>query len=439
MDTMERLKFQYSMKDAIAILDSAPIHRDLIPEVNLIQLTNRAHPAHLAIEKGIKARIADAGNTPDKTHGLNRLYGDLSKCDKASADFLSVAFQDAVKFFGYKVNTTGFRHFRSLEDYLTKVGTKKVFEELRYWEIEESPKGQSHIQYISLPVHRELLCALSNLVMRRVRETVSARVESEVMHAMFNRRSIVYMDGDTRMEQAVGWYKNWLFKTHITCRSALQEAVCLNFAVNDDEFVTQTLRDAFNELRQSKDPAVRYYIGTLTDLPKGSQLRISDATPEVKWSNQHQTSGMVETPAGTPLGFIEKYADGRWLIEPLADDLDVEPATAKTDVVASRYLVNRLTREVTVTVNRQSKQLRIVGQRWFLPDSKWNSDAEHAGMRYELDFWDATHGLLCGEEVSVELQLEGSDRHVEVLEGKVVEVADNRVSISGMSVLHMKK
>ena len=37
MDTMERYKIQASIKDVIAILDSVPIRRDLIPEANVVQ------------------------------------------------------------------------------------------------------------------------------------------------------------------------------------------------------------------------------------------------------------------------------------------------------------------------------------------------------------------------------------------------------------------
>ena len=38
MDTMDRYKIQESIADAVAILDSAPMHRDLVPEVNIDSL-----------------------------------------------------------------------------------------------------------------------------------------------------------------------------------------------------------------------------------------------------------------------------------------------------------------------------------------------------------------------------------------------------------------
>ena len=71
MDTMERYKIQGSIEDVIDILDSAPMHRDLIPETMIVQLTNRVPIAHLAIERGLKARIASVGGTTEPIHSLN--------------------------------------------------------------------------------------------------------------------------------------------------------------------------------------------------------------------------------------------------------------------------------------------------------------------------------------------------------------------------------
>ena len=80
-------------------------------------MTNRAPIAHLAMERGLKALIADVGGTTDPIHSLNKLYRDLRKYDRDSADFLAEAFEDAVSFFGYNVNVKGFGHFCSLDDY----------------------------------------------------------------------------------------------------------------------------------------------------------------------------------------------------------------------------------------------------------------------------------------------------------------------------------
>ena len=366
MDTMDRYKIKYSIEDAIVILDSAPIRPDLMSETNAVQLTNRAPIAHLAIERGLKALITDCAVIPDETHSLNSLYRDLRKCDKASADYLAAAFNDAVKFFGYNVKVKGFGHFGSLHKYLSKVGTKTDFDALRYWVIEKSSKGNP-IPYISPPIHRELLCALLCLFFPSRHETVSDRVEREVAHAMFSGRHISWDSNDTQKKRSVQWYKNWLRNSHTSSRLALKEAVDKSFAITDDEFVSQTLRDAFDDLRQSKDPAVRYYTRTLMYLPKGSQQRSPDAIPEVQWHGKGQTNGSVLTPAGTPLGFIQQYPDSAWGIEPLGGSAY---ATAWSMEDAKHYLVNGLTRQVSVTVSGESKQLRIVTGTRLLPSKR---------------------------------------------------------------------
>ena len=225
---------------------------------------------------------------------------EYDKDSKDSADFLAEAFEDAVRFFGYNVNVKGFEHFSSLDNYLSKVGTKNAFDALRYWAIGESPKGGNPIPSISPLIHRELLYALRCLFIPSRRETVSGRVERIVADAMFIGRQISYGSDDAGKEQSVRWYMDWLFKEHTTCCSALEESVTQRFGVKDDQFVVQTLRDAYEDLRQSKDPAVQYYIRTLTYLPEGSQRLNPDAVPEIEWRNHDKTRGRVLTPTTAP-------------------------------------------------------------------------------------------------------------------------------------------
>ena len=202
-------------------------------ETNAVQLTNRAPIAHLAIERGLKVLIDDAGGTAEDIHSLNTLFRELGKWDASSADYLVKAFDDAVNFFGYNVNVSRFGHFRSLYDYLSKTGTENAFKAFRYWARGESSKVDP-IPFISPPVHRELLCALCCLFIPNRRETVSDRVEREVGHSMFSGRHISYVP-TTPKKQSVQWYKNWLFNTHTSRRTALEDAVDKGFSVTDDD------------------------------------------------------------------------------------------------------------------------------------------------------------------------------------------------------------
>ena len=443
METMDRYRIQESIRDVIAILDSAPIRWDMMPDANIVQIANRTPLAHLAIERGLKALIGDRGGTPTRIHALDRLYCDLMECDDESAKYLADAFDDAVRFFRYNVNRTGFRQFQSLDRYLKKVGTEDAFEKLRYWAIGESSGEQSPIPYISLSIHRELLCALWCLFLSRRRDTVSARVERELSGAMFNRRKMVYIPDGTERELSVKGYIGWLHG-HTSLRSAFEEAVCKDFAVTDDEFATQTLREAYKELQQSEDPAVRYYVTTLSYLPKGSERRNPDAIPEVRWGGQEQVRGIVATPAGTLLGFIDRYADGAWGITPMQEGPVQIGAIAWVQADAKHYLVNRLTKQVSITVNAESRELRIVGEWNLFPGARLSLEGDTAGLSnfsqtYELEFWNSQHGLRLGDEVKVEAPWKQYDRAVLILEGVVTSVSEQMVSITGADSLDVKR
>ena len=209
---------------------------------------------------------------------------------------------------------------------------------------------------------------------------------------MFDGRHIHYGTDDTSKKDSVHWYRNWLVIDHTTRWSALKEAVRRNFAIKDDEFVSQTLRDAYSDLQQSKDPAVQYYVRTLAYLPKGSQRRNPDAVPEVEWFGQDQTRGMIVTPAGICLGFIEKYPDGGWGIMPQEEGLVQVTDIAESVADAKDYLVNRLTGQVTVTIKGESRQLRIVSEKDFFPLPVWTPGIDNPAdlmpqtQTYELEF-----------------------------------------------------
>lgn len=394
-------KVKQSIEDVIRILDSAPVQPDVIPNTNIVQLTNRMPIAHLAIERGLKALTLKFGKEWETTHSLIKLYRALRSCDEDSANFLSKAFDDAVGFYNFNVNVKGSGYFRSIDRYLSKVGGENAFHALRYWAIGQTSRGENPIPYISPLIHRELLCALSCLFVTKHRETVSERVEREVTHAMYQRRHIYYVAGDTSQESSVYQYINWLFKEHTSRQSALKEAVDCDLASkSNDEFFNQTLREAHNDLEQSKDPAIQYFMSTLRYVRRGSEPRNPDATPKVKW-NDNKNGAIVLTPAGTLLGTIRKQPDGAWEITSLEDSRQ-EWVVTEALADAKHYLVNRLTRQVEITVNGNQKQMRIVGEPFSSESAEWTPDTEAAiaeisGTKtFELNFWDCAHDLQPG-------------------------------------------
>ena len=441
---MQRYKVQESIADVIKILDSAPVRPDLMPEANIVQLANRAPIAHLAIERGLKALIAENGRAPEWTHSLGSLYRNLRECDRESSEYLDIAFADAVQFFGYNTNSRGFTQFRSLDVYLSIVGTDNAFEELRYWAIEESRQGQSPIPYISLPVHREILCALWCLFLPRRRETVTQRVERELANALFNRRNMAYGSGDTERESTIQWYLGWL-NEHTTLRSALEEAVHKHFAVTDDVFITQTVHDAYKELQRSGDPAVRYCVSTLSYLPKESVRRNPDAIPEVHWYGRAESRGAVVTAAGTHLGYIERYANGAWGITPMEDGPVGVAEIAWAQADAKHYLVNRLTKQVSATVNGEDKHLRIISSSdFFLGSARLSAVGTPPNLlnystEYKLEFWNTQHGIRLGDSIVVTLPSDSSDSVVSVLEGEVTSVTEQMVSVTGSNYFDVRR
>lgn len=442
MDRMERYKVEGSIKDVIAILDSAPMQRDMVQEVNFVQLTNRVPIAHLAIERGLKALIAESGAELENTHSLQKLYRELRECDVTSATFLDLAFSDAVEFFEYNTNVKGLRHFRSLDIYLSKTGHANAFNALRYWAIGENPKGEDPIPYISPPIHRELLCALASLIGVGRNTTVSQRIENQLQHAMFHAREMWYTSDDSPKKQSIHVYMNWLYNIHKTRRSALEEAVALEFNISDDEFIKNTLKAAHAELRKSNDPAVRYLIHRLSYLPKGSQQRNPNAVPEVQWFNDNETHGMVATPAGTTLGYVEKYADGGWGITPSESGLVQVTEVAEKLADAKHYLVNRLTHRLPAEINGTSTEFRIVSEKDFFISSaasRWSDDpGDHviSAQTYDLELWNDQHGLITGDTVSFKLRRRELSGVVSILDGEVSSVDGHRVSIIGSDYPH---
>ena len=439
MNRMERYKIEGSIKDVIAILDSAPMQPDMVPEVNLVQLTNRVPIAHLAIERGLKALIAESGAKREDVHSLNTLYRDLQRCNEVVARFLGESFDDAVEFFGINVNASGRGHFRSLHDYLSKAGTDIAFDALRYWVIDHPDNRHNPIPYIFVPIHRELLCALACLFGPGRKETVSQRVEDRVWHSMFNGRDMSYTNIDTHKKRSVHAYQAWLINQKKPASSILKDAARTDFNGLNDEFITQTLRMAHQELNESKDPAVRYFALRITYLTKGSQRRNPNVVPEVQWFNDNETHGMVATSARTELGYVEKYADGGWGITPSESGLVRVTDVAEKVADAKHYLVNRLTHPVDVIVNGERKSLRIVGEARHLffsvSDAEWTTDCSQIDLEkeYELEFWDNTHGLVSGDQIVVKLRRHEFPGLIDILEGKVHSIQGHEVTIKGSS------
>lgn len=318
MDTIHKHTILSSIRDVVRILDSAPVKPDMVPQFTAFQVMNRAPIAHLSLERGLKLLIKEAGGETKGRHNLLPLHRQLANVNPEASRFLSRAFDDAVCIYRYRIHSSGLEHLKSLDDYLSKVGSENAFNAMRYWEFEQ-PLDDDVLHKISLPIHRELLCALQQVFMSSNRgwETVSDRVEHTVKNAMFDPPRLAYAPGSDK-EMVVQWYAKWLFEEHTTCRGALADAVDRNFDVQDD-FINQMLVSAYDALLKSDDPAVQYFAYTLNVLPR--QPRDPGKWANIEWlgPSDEPRRGLVSSPGGTPLGDIDQGPDGLWYVTPWRD------------------------------------------------------------------------------------------------------------------------
>ena len=437
MDTVQRFTIRYFVEDVINILDATPVKGDMIPQLTVAQIMNRGSVAHLSIERGIKALVKDSGGTFDQIHDLWRNFQKLKDCDAYAAEFLEAAFDDAVQFYGFRPNAKGFTHLKSIEAYLSAAGSERAFNAMRYWEIEQ-PLDDEIINKVSLKIHGELLRALRQLFIPGISlRTVGDRVENAVKGALVNDHGaeLGYSPGSDK-EVEVDSYFKWLWGFP-NWRAALAEAKRRKLDIGNAT-ANSVLANAYQFLTQDNDPAVRYYLSTLDILPPQQR----DYIPEVEWLGPTECQrGVVKSPAGSPLGRIERRTDGLWNITPLVEGSGRVQETAESQTDARARLADLLTHPVAVAVGGNRREQRLVGEAnrllpqtgvW-LSRAAWLSgeDVPTKSHTWELEFWDENHGLEVGDEVVVEFREAPSKLLMRVLKGTVLAVDRWKVSVSG--------
>lgn len=440
MDTGQRFSIWQAIGDAISILDTSPVAVGPIHQMPTYQITNRGPVAHQSMELGIKALVEDSGGTYNRNHNLWPNFQKLNDCDSYAAEFLEAAFDDAVQFYGFKPNAKGFfTHLKSIEAYLSTAGSERAFNAMRYRELEQ-PLDDEIINKVFILIHGELLRALEQLFISRTSlRTAVHRVENAVTEALVNDRwaELGYSPGSDK-EVEVDSYLEWL-KGFPNRRAALAEAKRQNFAIGNAT-ANSALANAYQSLAQGNDPAVRYYLSTLDTLPPQQRNYI----PEVEWLGPTECQrGVVKSPAGSPLGRIERRTDGLWNITPLVEGSGRVQETAESQTDARARLADLLTHPVAVAVGGNRREQRLVGEAnrllpqtgvW-LRHAAWVSgeDVPTKSHTWELEFWYENHGLEVGDEVVVEFREAPSKLLMRVLKGTVLAVDRWKVSVSGRS------
>ena len=431
MTDIQRAIIRHSVEDVIRILENEPVKRDLIPEITAVQVMNRVSIAHLSIERALKFLIAEAGGSPAATHDLRDRHDELLHHDPVSAKSLEGAFEAAVRHYRYNHNAANMTHLKSLERYLGVAGSDRAFQDIRYWELTQSLDAML-LSRIYLAIHIELLHALSEILLaRQPIGTVANRVERTVQNAMRPAAALSYSPG-TPEEHSVGSYVEWRqgFKTW---SEALADAVQRGFKIGDD-FMANLVRSAYGTLLEAADPAVRYFASVLDVLPRQPR----DVIPCVEWLGpEKEQSGFVKTPAGTVLGSIERGPDRLWYVTPSREGFVMVSAKAESQTDARCYLAKLLTRPAKVTMERQDRVLRIVGEEHNLYqqnydeiDRRYEGTSDDKTWTHKVTFWDKDHGIEVNDRVRVEVRSKELNSF-SILEGTATEVVEHEVHLSG--------
>ncbi len=434
MVNSERAVIRPSVMDVFKVLENQPVRPDMVASLTVAQVMNRVSIAHLSIERAMKFIITGSGRPLIKDHDLPSRLNELGQYQPESAKFLEDAFGEAVRHYRYNANAAHMKHLKSLKAYFEATGSDKDFQDIRYWEQTQST-DEIIVRQIYLTLHMELLHALKEILLapERLKDTVSTRVERAVRDAMFSNRELSYAPGSDK-ESSVESYIDWM-RGFVNLREAMSEAVRDGVA-SGDAFLLAVLKEAYQELITSTDPAVRYFAETLTVLSKLPR----DAIPCIKWLGPEKyQAGLVSTPGGDSLGFIDRRPDRLWNITPIRNGAVMVTAIAESQTDARCHLADLLTRNARVIVGHEEKQLRIVGEEHYLfkkdfdQSTRWWEDmADAEKPTFQVTFWDNTHGITSGDMVRLETQSKSSPRVIDTLEGTVVDVNDHEIFVQGI-------
>ena len=421
MDYRLRIIERY-VRDTISVVENPPFRGDLVPQFHLMELARRAADCHLAVEHGLKALIERAGADFEEEHALLSHLNRLEEAEnaenegKGSVAFLRHCFHQAVDF--YERNPNTYNHFRSIEKYFAATGGHKAYEQFRYW-IQKQSLDIKELKHFSLELHIEILHAIAALLSGR-RETVHDRVEREVGRVLTESLSSVY----SRRRVAEEYQGTVDFiNSHGSCRQALAEATGRNFDLGD-EFAEMTFIQADSVLKYSVDTAVRYFATNSWVLPAPRKT-----VPIPVYQEHHEgRSASVSTPAGTSLGWVEKLANGRWVVHAGRGYPLVSVLAAKR-IDGLRYLVETLTTEALFEIpGERSLHTRVLGSPNELLYEQFQGNDQYA-----FELWDEEPFLSVGEILTIRFNL---DTEVAwTLKGTVREVEPHRVLIEGDALL----
>ena len=433
---MEEFAVLFSIDDALQILDDSLLQQDAPAQATFVQISSRVPVSHLAIERGLKFLIKKHAGKIDKHHDLHRHLRRLRELDPSAVAFLEKTFDDTTAFYGLNPNYRGLGHIRTLKTYLDTVGTKKAFNRMRYWELDPEQE-ESLFRQIWPEIHREVLTAIRKLISSNASEgeTITGRVEQTIHGALFPTAQLGYSPGSDH-EATVMRYIHWVLN-HPSLREALTDAFQRDFAIGD-EFMNKMVRQAYQSLTQSPDPAIRYLVSSIDVLPPQPR----DQIPLIEWSDpQEEQPGRVLTPGGTALGLIRRTPDGIWHILPFRTGTAGKFVRARSQTDARRYLAQLLSDTYTIKVNDKPRTIRLVGEPPYRFTRNYNRMRDSADSHdsvpwtHRLNCWEQDHGIKPDDQVRVEVPDSDEPHFIHVIEGQVTLTNGAELFIEGRDIL----
>ena len=220
-------------------------------------------------------------------------------------------------------------------------------------------------------------------------------------------------------ESRLRWRKT--YTPAATPLDTLKHAYNCNFKIADDECVNQVISDVFGRVKESDDPAVRYFIHTLSDLPKGSVSLPCDIELAEEWPVA-DTYGIVKTRNGDRLGIIRYSIDSRWCAQATGREHNAKYARTKTD--AMNWLANECTEVIEVAVDGSLH----IPKRVMSPATLSRSSAgDGPWTPYKITLVDHAHGLKVGQKIKVRI---GNPIPVQIVDGIISQVVGGLIEFS---------
>ena len=324
---------------------------------------------------------------------------------------LSIA---ARKFYCIDISRPEFRHIKTLDSYVNKVGGKEVYHEARYGTLNAMTKedfssgsfSREALRCVFPQAHIEILRALEGLRSydswqenNSDKDNVISRVEREVRHQIID--SVNDYSAAMRGE-IIEPFKKW--NEGVDCYvNALEIAVRNRFQEDSCGEMRNVLSDAYAKLLNSEDPAVKYRMDTFRYLAEDSQEPIETINLQqcLRQVNKSKDFFEVCSPSGEQIGFLGRHFDGSWSGDAIAGGQFV--AWERND--AAWFMLRLGVWPCDFVINGVARQHLLIGQGNGVNGfriSRVTESAEYVAMQnWELKFWDDTHGLKLGDRIAV--------------------------------------